>query len=130
MKIGIINEKSDNRVAIVPDLAKRLIDEGNEVIAEKGCGISALYADENYEESGASLGSRADVLKSTEIICSIMPLDKSDYKQLPSEAIVISSFQPYNSLEKTKEGCRRILSGEKDHCPEEDLYMIGAIEEK
>lgn len=103
MKIGIINEKSDNRVAIVPDLAKRLIDEGNEVIAEKGCGTSALYIDENYEEAGASLGSRADVLKSAEIICSIMPLDKSDYKQLPSEAIVISSYQPYNSIDKTKE---------------------------
>ena len=36
----------------------------------------------------------------------------------------------YVPLEKTKEGCRRILSGEMDHCPEEDLYMIGAIEEK
>lgn len=110
MKIGIINEKLDNRVAIVPDLAKRLIDEGNEVIAEKGCGASALYTDKSYEESGASLGSRADALKSAELICSIMPLDKDDYKQLPSETIVISSFQPYNSIDKTKEAAEYKLT--------------------
>ena len=103
MKIGIINEKLDNRVAIVPDLVKRLIAEGNEVIAEKACGASALYSEKDYEDVGATLGSRADVLKSAELICSIVPLDKDDYKQLPKEAIVISSFQPYNSVVNTKE---------------------------
>lgn len=103
MIIGIINEKTDNRVAIVPDLVKRLIDDGNEIIAEKGCGGSALYDDESYKEAGAKLVSRADALKSSEIICTIFPLGKDDYKQLPEKAIVISSYQPYFTLDKTKE---------------------------
>jgi len=103
MKIGIINEKKDNRVAVVPDLVKRLIDEGNEIIAEKGCGESALYADQTYEDAGANLVSRTDALKSSEIICTISPLDVDDLKQLPSEAVVISSYQPYHSIEKTEE---------------------------
>jgi len=103
MKIGIINEKKDNRVAVVPDLVKRLIDEGNEIIAEKGCGESALYADQTYEDAGANLVSRTDALKSSEIICTISPLDIDDLKQLPSEAVVISSYQPYHSIEKTEE---------------------------
>ncbi len=103
MKIGIINEKKDNRVAIVPDLVKRLIDEGNEIIAEKGCGESALYADQTYEDAGANLVSRTEALKSSEIICTISPLDVDDLKQLPSEAVVISSYQPYHSIEKTEE---------------------------
>ena len=103
MKIGIINETTDNRVAIVPDLVKRLIDEGNELIAEKGCGASALYDDVSYEKAGAKLVSRTEALKSSDIICSIFPLDGKDYQLLPEKAIVISSFQPYFALDKTKE---------------------------
>ena len=103
MKIGIINEKADNRVAIVPDLVKRLIDDGNELIAEKGCGESALFSDESYTEAGASLKSRTDVLKSAELICTIAPMDKEEYKLLPSDAVVISSYQPYFTLDKTEE---------------------------
>jgi NAD(P) transhydrogenase subunit alpha len=102
MKIGIIKEKSDNRVAIVPDLVKKLIDEGNEIIAEKGCGESALFTDDSYIEAGAKLTSRADVLKSSEMLCTIAPLEKDEYKQLSGEAISISSFQPYNTLDYTK----------------------------
>lgn len=101
MKIGIINEKTDNRVAVVPDLVKRLTDEGNEVIAEKGCGLSALYSDAAYEEAGASLTSRDEVLKASELISSIVPLDKEEYSKLPADAIAISSFQPYFSLDTT-----------------------------
>jgi len=102
MKIGIIKEKSDNRVAIVPDLVKKLIGEGNEVIAEKGCGESALFTDDDYTEAGAKLTSRSEVLKSSEMLCTIVPLEKEEYGQLSGEAIVISSFQPYNTLDYTK----------------------------
>lgn len=103
MKIGIINEKTDHRVAIVPDLAKRLINEGNEVIAEKGCGESALYSDEDYQEAGAKLVDRSETLKSAEIICTIFPMEKEEYNLLPADAIVISSYQPYFSVGKTEE---------------------------
>jgi len=103
MKIGIINEKTDNRVAIVPDLVKRLIQEGNELIAEKGCGESALFSDESYIEAGATLKSRQEVLKASELLCAIAPLEKDEYKSLPTGAIVISSYQPYFTLDKTKE---------------------------
>jgi NAD(P) transhydrogenase subunit alpha len=103
MKIGIIKEKSDNRVAIVPDLAKKLIDEGNEIIAEKGCGETALFMDESYTEVGVKLSSRKEVLESAELLCSIQPLGKEEYKQLKGEAIAISSFQPYNKLDQTKD---------------------------
>ena len=110
MKIGIINEKSDNRVAIVPDLVKRLIDEGNEIFAEKGCGESALYDNKSYEDAGANLKSRAEVLKSSELICSIFPLSKEDYAQLPDDALVISSYQPYFALDKTEEAATKKLT--------------------
>ena len=110
MKIGIIKELADNRVSIVPDLVKRLIDEGNEIVAEKGCGESALYDDASYTEAGAKMVSRSEALKSADLLCTIFPLEKSEYKQLPAEAIVISSYQPYHSLDKTTEAATQKLT--------------------
>lgn len=103
MKIGIIKEKTDNRVAIVPDLAKKLIDEGNEVVAEKGCGETALFMDNSYTEVGVKLSTRNDVLGSSELLCTIQPMEKEEYAKLPTDAIAISSFQPYNNLDKTQD---------------------------
>ena len=103
MKIGIIKEKTDNRVAIVPDLAKKLIDEGNEIIAEKGCGETALFMDDGYAEVGVKLGTREEVLKSSELLCTIQPLEKAEYSKLPADSLFISSFQPFNNLDKTEE---------------------------
>jgi len=103
MKIGIIKEKTDKRVAIVPDLARKLIDEGNEIIAKKGCGASALFMDDSYTEAGVTLTTRGEVLKVAELLCTIQPLEKAEYDALPPESIVISSYQPFNNLDRTKE---------------------------
>jgi H+-translocating NAD(P) transhydrogenase subunit alpha len=102
MKIGIIKEKTDNRVAIVPELVKKLIAEGNEIIAEKGCGETALFTDESYTEAGARLTTREEVLSSSEMIATIVPLENDECKLLASEAIVISSYAPYHTLDATK----------------------------
>lgn len=110
MKIGIIKETSDKRVAIVPDLVSRLILEGNELIAEKGCGALALYSDKSYAEAGASLMNRDEVLKSAEIIVTIAPLEEADYAMLKADTIVISSYQPYFSLDQTQKAATHQLT--------------------
>lgn len=110
MKIGIIKETSDNRVAIVPELAKKLQDEGNELIAEKGCGESALFTNEAYEAVGVKLTSRKEVLETADILPSILPLDKADLKQLKKDAILISSYQPYFSTVKAEEAANHQLT--------------------
>jgi NAD(P) transhydrogenase subunit alpha len=110
MKIGIIKEKADNRVAIVPDLAKKLIDEGNEIIAEKGCGENSLFLDDHYLEAGVKLGTRKEILENAELLCTIQPLEKEEYNKLPKESLVISSFQPYNNLDTTKQAATSSLT--------------------
>jgi len=110
MKIGIIKEKADKRVAIVPDLAKKLIDEGNELIAEKGCGEEALFPDKHYKEVGVKFSSRKEILENAEVLCAIRPLEKAEYSKLHKEAVFISSFQPYNNLDKTKEAATDSLT--------------------
>ncbi len=103
MKIGIIKEQSDYRVAITPAFAQKLIQDGHEVTAEKGCGEEALFPDQKYTEAGVKLTDRDTVLGSSELICSVFPLEAKEYAKIPSKSIVISQFQPFVSIDTTTE---------------------------
>lgn len=103
MKIGILKERDEKRVALVPETVKKLIAEGNEVIAEKNCGITSHISDEFYKEAGASLTSREEVLKNAEMVFSIQPLDKDELVKISAGTIYVSSLQPFVSLGKTEE---------------------------
>jgi len=103
MRIGILKEHADKRVAITPELAKMLISEGNMVIAEKGCGNLSFYDDQLYIDAGVEIVDRKSILDSVELLTTIQPLKKDDLKSLPKTVIYISMFQPFASLDKTNE---------------------------
>ncbi len=103
MKIGIIKENNDKRVAITPDLASKLIAEGNIIAAEKGCGTEACYDDALYAAEGVDLTDRQSVLKEAELLTTIHPLAREELKLLPERAVYISMLQPFVSLDKTNE---------------------------
>ena len=74
MRIGVPKEpENESRVAIVPGSMKKLIKAGFEVFIEKGAGISANYLDSQYEDLGAKVVSRNEVLECENIICINFP---------------------------------------------------------
>jgi NAD(P) transhydrogenase subunit alpha len=95
MQIGILKEPDDKRVSIIPDSVKLLIDAQNNVLVEKSAGEDAFYADSDYEDKGAEIASRADVLSKSDLIISISPIEKSEMGKLKKSAVYISSFQPF-----------------------------------
>ena len=94
MKIGIPNEINDHRVAIVPDVAKKIQALGVEVLVEKSAGVQANFPDGLYAEA-ASLVERSALLQQADVIISVHPLPEEDLTQLKKETTVISLFQPY-----------------------------------
>ena len=64
MKLGIPKERSDGetRVAMTPEIAKKLITGGLTVLVEKGAGEAAHYTDAAYEEAGVQLTDSAGAL--------------------------------------------------------------------
>lgn len=64
MKLGIPKERNDGetRVAMTPEIAKKLITGGLTVLVEKGAGEAAHYTDVAYEEAGAQLTDAAGAL--------------------------------------------------------------------
>ena len=74
MRLGVPKEPdNETRVAIVPSSLKKLIKAGFEVLVENGAGISANYLDAEYENAGAKVVTRNEVLGCENIICINFP---------------------------------------------------------
>jgi NAD(P) transhydrogenase subunit alpha len=58
MKIGVPKETNagERRVALVPDVVKRLTAQDHEVVIEAGAGLQAGVPDDDYTEAGATIG--------------------------------------------------------------------------
>src|SRR5690606_12941878 len=98
MKIGVLKEQNDARVAIIPIFVKQL-SEKNEVLVQSDAGRSAFYYDEDYKEVGAKICDRRTVLSTSDLIISIYPVEKAELTLLKKNCIYISSFQPFADAE-------------------------------
>jgi len=94
MKIGILKEtqKGEKRVAITPNIAKQLIENGFEVIVEENAGSSSSYNNSDYEKVGAKIERRAVVFKNSAILIKINPFDADDLKLVDKSHILMSQL--------------------------------------
>src|SRR6056297_1215445 len=94
-KLGILKEpENEQRVAMVPETVQKLVKLKAAVIVEKGAGESAFYVDAAYENAGARLASRSDVLKEAALIVSIHPLKIEEYKKVARGKLVFAVMNP------------------------------------
>jgi len=94
VKIAVVKEtlEGEERVALVPELAAKLVAAGQEVLVEPGAGAGAQYADAEYAEAGAAVVQ--DCLRQADLALSVQPLRTDQIRSLPSGAATIS-FLPY-----------------------------------
>ncbi len=73
----------ENRVALVPDAASKLVKRGFEIIVQKGAGINAGFTDEKYLNAGADLEENVEKLfSSADIILKVQrPIDNEELKR-------------------------------------------------
>ncbi|MBC8159238.1 MAG: NAD(P)(+) transhydrogenase (Re/Si-specific) subunit alpha, partial [Alphaproteobacteria bacterium] len=74
MKIAIPKERrpGETRVAASPDVVKKLVGFGFDVIVEKGAGADAAFTDSAFKEAGATIAKdAASALKSADIVFKI-----------------------------------------------------------
>jgi len=94
MQIGILKEKQENRVAIVPDSLPKIKALGAEVLVEASAGAGAMYDDEAYA-ADARIVSRETLLEEADLLISISPLDDTELPRLKEGAVLMSQFQPF-----------------------------------
>jgi len=88
------------RVAIVPDVAKKLTQAGFEVRIEHDAGTGAYYPDNLFIAAGAKIMSnRTDLFNGARIILCVQPPTIAEIDQLSEGTVVIGFMNPARNLD-------------------------------
>jgi NAD(P) transhydrogenase subunit alpha len=100
MRVGVPKETAagERRVAIVPEVVRRLSTRGVEVVVEPAAGQGALIPDRLFAEAGATLGEPWDA----EVVVTIGAPSLEGIEQLRSGQVLIGFLAPLTSPDTTR----------------------------
>ena len=100
MRIGVPSQQSTSeaRVAITPDVAKRLIATGHEIVVESGAGVRAGYRNSEYENTGAAIGT-AEEAWACEFVATI---ERPTASRLQPSTALIGMIAPFEEPDEMK----------------------------
>ena len=99
MQIGVLKETfpGENRVAVAPDAAKKLVKLGAALTVEATAGEGCGFMDGDYAEAGAEISAkRKDLVAQSDIILRIRKPEAAEISQLQQGCIHISYLDPFN----------------------------------
>ena len=82
----------ERRVALVPELAGRLVTSGFEVLIERGAGEAASFPDAAYDEAGARL--LDDVYDEADAVAKVQSPSEAEVARLREGQVLIGFLQP------------------------------------
>lgn len=95
MKIAVLKEAAgETRCAAIPETVKKFAALGAEMAVEKGAGEGASIADSDFEEAGAKIGSRNQVLNNARIILCVNGPDPKSLVGAQGGALLVGSLDP------------------------------------
>ncbi|MEM6604832.1 MAG: Re/Si-specific NAD(P)(+) transhydrogenase subunit alpha [Pseudomonadota bacterium] len=90
----------ENRVALTPDTAKKLVRLGATLHIESGMGSGSGYTDEDYTGVGAEVATdRSSMLGAADMILRLRKPELDEVSQMKSGCIHISYLDPFNEHE-------------------------------
>ena len=106
MIVGVVRETfaGERRVALTPEVAATLSGREMEVVVEAGAGAEAGFPDGEYEDRGASVASRGEVLKRAAVVLQVRtaaasPPGSGDLAALGEGHTVIGFAEPLDAGE-------------------------------
>jgi NAD(P) transhydrogenase subunit alpha len=96
MKVGVAKESApgETRVAVVPDTARRLVDDGVEALVERGAGEAASFADAAYEQAGARVVSPEELYAEADVVCKVRKPSDEEIARLREGQVLLALLQP------------------------------------
>lgn len=103
ISIGIPNDKKNDerRVALTPEAVNILVENGNEVIVQKGAGAGANYFDKDYAENGALISDSPARVYSADAVIKVAPFTSQEADFLKGNQIVMSFLNVLKLSEET-----------------------------
>ena len=96
MRIAVPLESApgEQRVALVPDSAARLVKGGHEVRIQAGAGIRAGFSDSAYESGGATVVDAAALYADAVLVCRVQPPTPADIARMPEGSTLLALLAP------------------------------------
>ena len=106
-KIGLPrnNRPSERRFPLTPEGAKMLIDQGFEIIMEKGAPQTIHYSDAAYERNGVRVGTRAEAF-GCDVVIYLPSLEPEDIRLMRRGAMLVTLI---SLASWSREGLRQLL---------------------
>jgi NAD(P) transhydrogenase subunit alpha len=99
----------EQRVALVPDAAGKLLKSGIDVAVQSDAGLAIGFRNEDYKEVRI-IGDSAELLGSADIVLTVNPLAGDQIAALKEGAIVIGFMNPHADLERFTAMAKRNIS--------------------
>jgi len=109
--VGVIRETvpGETRVAVVPEVARKLRKAGARLVVESGAANRARFADADFGEV-EFLPQAADVLAAADVLLHVQPPSLADAGALRPGSIVIGYLQPYRQQDLIRLFCERKIT--------------------
>ena len=103
MIVGVLNEadKNENRVAISPEIIKKLNAKKIEVFIEQGCFIQADFTEKDFTDAGALIKKRKEITDTVDVLLTVSIPSEEVLKDL-KKGIVIGNLSSIQSISFNK----------------------------
>ncbi|HUC03781.1 MAG TPA: NAD(P) transhydrogenase subunit alpha [Acidimicrobiales bacterium] len=111
MKLAVPTETrpGERRVALVPDVVKKLVGSGWEVVIQAGAGHEAAFGDHAYRDAGATVAPDAAAAnEGAALVVRVNAPSAAEAEMLPPDAVSLSFFQAAQSADAL-----RVLAGRR-----------------
>jgi NAD(P) transhydrogenase subunit alpha len=101
MKVGVPKETVDGerRVALVPEVVRKLTAKDFEVVVESGAGAEAMLSDEAFEDAGASVG---EGVWDADVVVKVAAPTSEEIAKLGDDTVLIGFLGPLSNPETTR----------------------------
>jgi len=100
--VAVVRESAagERRVALTPEVAKKLKARGAQIVMEQGAGASAYFADSAYADC-ETVPDAASALARADVLLKVQPPTSQEIAALKEGAVVIGHLQPHLAPERT-----------------------------
>jgi NAD(P) transhydrogenase subunit alpha len=100
MRIGVPKEtvEGERRVALVPEVVRKLANAGHEVLVQVGAGGGAMILDAAFEEAGAAVTDDLAAIWGSEVVVKVAPPSVEEVVRLGRDSTLIGFLRPLSDV--------------------------------
>jgi len=112
MTIGVLKEVAgENRVALLPESVETLVKMNVTLLVETGAGVAAYASDKDYEQAGARIDSKANVIAGADLVIKIQPPTADEIALLKDGQVIMAVLNPYFNSDLVKQLAAKNITG-------------------